>query len=72
MDEVVVPIRMSGTDYVIIYNVARRERLSVGEWIMKTIIEKLEQIQMEQMKMQQQGGSSQKEIEKKIDVDTQN
>ncbi|MEM4975853.1 MAG: hypothetical protein QXT64_00840 [Desulfurococcaceae archaeon] len=47
MDEVIVLLRMSGGDYVLIYQVARSERRTVNEWIMSAILEKLEKLQEE-------------------------
>jgi hypothetical protein len=48
MDELILQLRISGVDYVILYQLARREKMTVEEWIRKTIIEKIE---IEQQKM---------------------
>ncbi|MEM1522296.1 MAG: hypothetical protein QXU69_04680 [Thermofilaceae archaeon] len=45
MDEVVVLLRMSGGDFALIYQVARKEKKTVNEWIMSAILEKLERLQ---------------------------
>ncbi|MEM4429645.1 MAG: hypothetical protein QXM08_00595 [Thermofilaceae archaeon] len=47
MDEVVVLLRMSGGDYALIYQIARREKKTVNEWITSAILEKLERLQEE-------------------------
>jgi hypothetical protein len=48
MDDLILQLRISGVDYVILYQLARREKMTVEEWIRKTIIEKIES---EQQKM---------------------
>ena len=47
MDEVIVLLRMTGGDYVLVYQVARSEKKTVNEWIMSAILEKLEKLQEE-------------------------
>jgi len=47
MDEVIVPIRMRIGDLVIIWQLAQRERRSVGDWIMSCVVEKVERMQEE-------------------------
>jgi len=47
LDEVIVLLRMTGGDYVLVYQVARSEKKTVNEWIMSAILEKLEKLQEE-------------------------
>ncbi len=47
MDEVIVLLRMTGGDYVLVYQIARSEKKTVNEWIMSAILEKLEKLQEE-------------------------
>lgn len=54
MDEVILQLRLAGVDFVILYQLARRDRLSVEEWVRKTILEKVEREQMQALQQQQQ------------------
>lgn len=58
MDEVIVLLRMTGGDYVLVYQVARSERKTVNEWIMSAILEKLEKLQEEWRNKSQKQESS--------------
>ncbi|MEM1523412.1 MAG: hypothetical protein QXU69_10305 [Thermofilaceae archaeon] len=50
MDEVIVPLRMSGGDYVLIYQIARSEGRSVNEWILSCILERMQRMREEWIK----------------------
>ena len=56
MDEVIYQLRLRVEDLVLIYSLARRDRMSVNEWIIKAIIEKAERIQSETMQQKEGGG----------------
>jgi len=58
LDEVIVLLRMTGGDYVLVYQVARSERKTVNEWIMSAILEKLEKLQEEWRNKSQKQESS--------------
>lgn len=49
-DEVIFMLKMSATDMVVIYNIAKSERLSINEFILKAILEKIESMQNKWLK----------------------
>ncbi|MEM2163720.1 MAG: hypothetical protein QXR62_04770 [Candidatus Bathyarchaeia archaeon] len=51
MDRVIFMLEMTAGDLALIYQLARNDRMTVNEWIMKCIMEKVEKLQEEwQMK----------------------
>jgi Zn-dependent peptidase ImmA (M78 family) len=49
VEDVTIELKMNILDLVILYQLSRRENITVEEWIRKTIIEKLQQLQQQQV-----------------------
>lgn len=49
MDKVIFMLEMNVGDLALIYQLSRNDKLSVNEWIMKCVLEKIERIQEEWM-----------------------
>ena len=52
MDEAVFLLRLRVEDLALVYSLARRERMSVNEWIIRAIVEKIERVQAEVLQQQ--------------------
>lgn len=55
MDDVIFQLKLSAMDLAVIYSFARQKKISVNEWIMQAILEKIEREQVaQQIQMIQQ------------------